>query len=310
MALLVCVTCAALSALSSWLALGGGVSRSPGAWGSLLLHALRRALGLLASTRLVDALVSRSSIRAIADDLRDKTSAHLALNTSEEAVAALVLTAGAGSVLGALACSSLVGAFVVLGLMAMAVAMRHTSRTRVRARELSASMPGVFRTLATAIGAGQTLVQAIEYVGIHERGPAGDGFVRTSLRLRCGMSVDDALSCLTEELDAPGIGLMATALSISQRTGSPLRDLFERSAQLVEQQGEFERMLAVRTAQVRLSVRVVCSLPPALVGLLSLISPDYRAGLATPTGLGCLALAASMDGIALLAIHRIMGSVL
>ena len=47
----------------------------------------------------------------------------------------------------------------------------------------------------------------------------------------------------------------------SHRTGSPLRDLLARSAALVERQGEFERELEVKTAQVRLSARIVCSLP-------------------------------------------------
>ena len=82
----------------------------------------------------------------------------------------------------------------------------------------------------------------------------------------------------------PGIGLLVTALVIAQRTGSPLRGLFQSSAQLVERQGEYERMLAVKTAQVRLSVRIVCLLPVLLVCVLSLISPDFQHGLATVPG--------------------------
>ena len=124
------------------------------------------------------------------------------------------------------------------------------------------------------------------------------------------MSVEAALDALASELDAPGVSLMATALAISQRTGSPLQALFTRMAVLVEQQGDFERLLGVRTAQVRMSVRVVCLLPPIMVCLLALLSPDYRAGLFTTAGMGCLLIAVSMDGLALLAIQRIMRGVL
>ena len=115
---------------------------------------------------------------------------------------------------------------------------------------------------------------------------------------------------LAHELDAPGVGLLTTALTIAQRTGSPLRGLFQNSAQLVERQGEYERMLSVKTAQVRLSVRIVCLLPLMLVCLLSLISVDFQHGLSTPTGMVSLVLATAMDGCALLVIRRLMRGVL
>jgi tight adherence protein B len=124
------------------------------------------------------------------------------------------------------------------------------------------------------------------------------------------MSVEAALEGLTHELEAPGVGLMVTALAISQRTGSPLRDLLRRTAGLVEQQREFERLLRVRTAQVRLSVRIVCVMPLAMVCLLSLISPDFRQGALSSAGMVCLLLAATMDALALLLIRKIMGGVL
>jgi len=212
--------------------------------------------------------------------------------------------------LGALLARSAVGAVVVLVALVAFMVQRDVSRQRRQAQDLTAQMPSVFRTLATAVASGHTLVQALDYVGLHEGAPAGPAFMRASLRLRSGMSVDEALGSLSAELDAPGVKLMATALAISQRTGSPLQALFSRMAQLVEQQGDFERLLNVRTAQVRMSIRVVCLLPPIMVCLLAFMSPDYREGICTPTGGTCLLVATCMDGLALLVIQRIMKGVL
>ncbi len=184
------------------------------------------------------------------------------------------------------------------------------ARERALARELAEEMPSVFRTMSVALGSGQTLSQAVAYVGSHEKGPAAHEFFLTSLRLQAGVSAEDALGLMAEELDAPGVDLMVTALLISQRTGSPLRDLFQRSARLVERQGEFERSLMVKTAQVRLSVRIVCTLPLIMIGVLSLISPDFQSGLATVPGIVSVALALVLDGVALLVIRRIMREVL
>lgn len=89
-----------------------------------------------------------------------------------------------------------------------------------------------------------------------------------------------------------------------------MRGLFLRSARLVERQGEFERLLSVKTAQARLSVRIVCALPVAMVVLLSLISPDFQSGLATPVGIASVFIALSLDGIALVIVRSLLRGVL
>ena len=207
--------------------------------------------------------------------------------------------------------SLLVGTDVGRGLALVGMCVsRDAARGRRLRREVLGAMPGIYRTLAVAMGSGQTLAQAVEYVGAHERGPASAAFARMSLRLRCGMGTEEAVEALSGELDVPGAELLATALVISHRTGSPLRDLLVRSARLAERQGEFERLLSVKTAQVRLSVRIVCLLPAIMVGVLTLLSPDFQRGLLTPAGIGCTCAAMALDGLALAIIRRMMRGVL
>lgn len=289
-------------------------SRRQGAGAALrrnrALERVRLGLGRLASLRLVAALLARPAWAHLAELVCGRVG-ELGLSPSTgEAGAAMVLAIALATVLAGLASRSPLGGIVVCGLCVIGVHVLEASRQRRRARRLAEEMPGVFRTLSIALGSGQTLSQAIDYVGSHERGLAAEGFARTALRLRCGIAPEDALERMADELDAPGIGLLVTALLISQRTGCPLRDLFQRSAKLVERQGEFERSLSVKTAQVRLSVRIVCVMPVVMIALLSLMSPDFQAGLATPAGAGSVVLALAMDATALLVIRRLMKGVL
>lgn len=271
---------------------------------------VRDVLGALSSLHLVAFLSARPAWRHLASTLAKRLVGKGLDLTVEEGVAALVV-GFAGAFLGAALLSrSVVGSSVVVGACIIGVHALESSRERRRANALAEEMPGIFRTLAIAIGSGQTLSQAIDYVGSHETGPAAEEFARTSLRLRCGISAEEALSLMVDELDAPGVGLLVTALLISQRTGSPLRDLFQRSARLVERQGEFERTLSVKTAQVRLSVRIVCLLPVLMIAILSLISPDFQKGLSTVAGAGSVLLALGMDAAALVIIRRLLKGVL
>lgn len=275
----------------------------------LVLAATRR-LERAGHGRVTVALLGLQDVRALARTAA-RAVARSGIELSEGAAlvallaAMLVATFGTSLLMGSL----VAGVAAALGLLGLALARGRARRRQLR-DEVLAAMPGIYRTLSVALGSGQTLSQAVSYVGAHERGPAAEVFGRMSLRLRCGMGIEEAVGLLAQELGAPGTELLAAALVISHRTGSPLRDLLMRSASLAERQGEFERLLGVKTAQVRLSVKIVCLLPALMLCLLAFISPDFQAGLLTPVGLGCVALAALLDGMALLLIRRMVREVL
>ena len=289
----------------------GVATRHAAGWGMRRAQLRGRHLAsAVGSSALVALLLGFSPWSSASDEVSVRLARRGTVVGREEACGALVLAGALASVFLCVLARSPLGGFVgILGCL-VGVPLWDASRRRARERALIDEMPEVFRTLAMALGSGETLTQAIEYVGVHERGYAARAFVNAALRLRCGSSTEEAMDALARELEAPGVGLLTTALVIAQRTGSPLRGLFQSSAQLVERQGEYERMLAVKTAQVRLSVRIVCLLPLVLVALLSLISQDFQSGVTTVPGLASLAVASLMDAGALLLIRSMMRGVL
>ena len=306
------VTAGALAGASCLVLLAPAEGRAQGPEGTLRVIALRARLLLqrLSRTWPVARAAEWRPVASLARDLLEREGARALGLGLEEACAALLCLLAVTSLLGGLLLASPVAGAVVGVLEVAAVLARESAGRRRERRETLSAMPGVYRTLAVALGSGQTLAQAVEYVGAHERGGAGAAFARASLRLRCGMGTEQVVDILADELEVPGARLLATALVISHRTGSPLADLLARSARLAERQGEFERLLAVKTAQVRLSVRIVCLLPAVMLALLALVSPDFQQGLLTPVGIGCVALAALLDLVALLLIRRMVSGVL
>lgn len=302
----------ALASISGLLLSGG----SPPSLGSVVRHL--PALGLRAQSvlreiggsPLIGALLALRPVRELSMTVSERVSPlGVALDERTSAATllagAMLLSVMGGILFGSPVASLIVAAGLVGGMFARDSSLRERER-----REILGAMPGVYRTLSVALGSGQTLSQAVAYVGAHEHGAVARVFARMSLRLRCGTPTEEAVGLLARELSVPGADLLATALVISHRTGSPLRDLLLRSASLAEQQREFERTLSVKTAQVRLSVRIVCLLPAVMMGFLGLMSPDFQAGLATPAGIGCVTVAAVLDGAALLIIGRLMRGVL
>lgn len=105
----------------------------------------------------------------------------------DQAQALLLLAVAACGVFSALLFWSIVAGVAAMLGVALALGVWEARARSVRSKELAQEMPAVFRTLSVAMGSGQTLAQAVEYVGTHERGPAAEPFGRLSLRLRCGL---------------------------------------------------------------------------------------------------------------------------
>lgn len=228
-----------------------------------------------------------------------------------ETLGALVVVLGApmAGLVGALLSFSLAGALVLFCGYVMALPFCVKTLDQRFEAQISHEMPLVFRMLASSLGSGKTLAQSLEYVGLHEDGHIAREFEHAALELRFGESSQSALNGLAQRLDTVGVRLLVATLSISQRTGSPLDAMLSRCAHMVEQQEGLERTLSVKTAQVRLSVKIVCCMPLVMLTALSLISPDFQRGLLTPTGITCVAIALAMDALALVIIRRLMKGV-
>lgn len=303
---------ATLFGLAGLLASGGAMPSLVGAGRRLPLlgSRARAALRWVGGWRVIGMLLDVRCVRELSESLSERLSDGGVSLDRRSSAAALVVGASAASLLGGIFFGSPIAVLAVAAGLVGAMLARDSSARQRERREALGAMPGIYRTLSVALGSGQTLSQAVAYVGAHEHGKVARVFARMSLRLRCGASTEEAVDLLARELSVPGAGLLATALVISHRTGSPLRDLLLRSAALAERQEEFERTLGVKTAQVRLSVRIVCLLPVVMMGLLALMSPDFQAGLATPVGIGCVTVASVLDAIALVVIRRLMRGVL
>lgn len=245
-------------------------------------------------------------VAAFSGRLRDALAA-LGLELTRRACVALLVAALTLSMLLCMLLSwSTLGLPVGAAAVAAAAFMLVGRRERAVRGDAAEQMPEVLRSLSAALGAGKSLPQAIEHVGVNLGEPMGSEFLRASFEIKAGRTVEEAVGDLCLRVEAPGIALIGTALQISQRTGSSLNDLFARASRMVSDTVGLRRELMVKTSQVRLSSKIVSAMPVVLVGVLVLLSADYRAGLALPAGRLCLCVAALLDVTALGLVQRLM----
>lgn len=175
--------------------------------------------------------------------------------------------------------------------------------------ELVKEVPQIFRMLSGSLSSGQTLTQAISYVGKRGKGRIAKAFASAALSINCGENPFVALDNIALSFQIPSLTLLSCVLQISQRTGAPLAHLLENGAQMVEDESNLKQLLSTKTAQVRFSAQVVMILPVLLVLFLTLISPDFRSGVMSVIGIVSICIAVVLDGIAFISMKKIMASV-
>lgn len=181
--------------------------------------------------------------------------------------------------------------------------------SRKKRERLEGAMVEAFGALASSMASGLSLAQAMRYVGSHAQEPVRTEFLRAEAQVACGAGMTVALDELVERLHAPGLDFVTLALKVSRRTGAPLSDVLGEAARLVRERVELRRKLDVRTAQVRMSARLVAGMPVAMVAFLALASSDFREGIATVPGAASIAVALLLDGIAWSIIKVVMRSI-
>lgn len=173
-------------------------------------------------------------------------------------------------------------------------------------RRRRAAMPEVFRSFSVALSSGKSLSQAVRYVA--EKCPVvlQEQFSKASYLVEMGSPLDDVLADITHDKKLPGGELLGFALTVSKQTGCPLSSLFEQASQSVEKSHDLERELFVKTSQARLSAKIVAGLPLALLIGITLLSADFRSGLATPLGMGCALVGITIDFVGLIIVRTLL----
>lgn len=307
MEIVVPVLVGALAATSAAVACAGegpGASRRTGSVLDVFQGVVEVAAGYMPSW-LVEALARIGAARAWADML-PLGRLKIAVDTDGERAALLMLSSAlAALVLAAVSCSPLGALIGAVAPVAAGAARSYTDRRR-ESRDVEEAMPEAFAALSMSLGSGHSLAQGMRFVGTHAGEPVRTEFTRVAAAIDCGVPAADALDDLLCRIDAPGLGLVALALKVSQRTGAPLAELLAEASAMVGDRIELKRHLDVKTSQARMSAHMVAAMPVAMVAVLSLLSADFRRGLATPAGAASVVLALALNAVALAVIRRIM----
>lgn len=171
-----------------------------------------------------------------------------------------------------------------------------------RMAEMEAELPEVLRLLCTALESGSSLLMALRYAAGNCDEPLRSELKQTVWDIEAGQSFDEAIEGLRKRTDSAEFAYLSVAMEIQHRSGGSLTEILTTVAAMLKQSAELKEELRTKTAQGRLSSRIVALMPFALLAIFSIFSPGYLAGFfGSPLGIFLFAFALLLEaaGVAL-----------
>jgi tight adherence protein B len=197
----------------------------------------------------------------------------------------------------------------VLGGIAAAVVpglyIRRTAAKRLALFE--EQFPEAIELLARSLRAGHALTTGLQMVADEAPNPVGGEFRTLFEQQNYGMSLPDALRAFAARVPVLDARFFVTAVLTQRETGGNLSEVLDNLASVIRERFRVKRQVRVMSAHGRITGWVLGALPPAVAGILLLISPTHiRLLVDDPLGLDMMMAAIGLQVIGVLCINRIV----
>jgi tight adherence protein B len=160
-----------------------------------------------------------------------------------------------------------------------------SKRARKRREQLADQLAPALQLVVGHLRIGRNVMSAIAEVADDTPAPLGDILREVVSEVRLGAAVDEVLQAVADRENDRHLGVVASAIGLQSRHGGSLVEILETVVETIEEEDRLRRDIRSLTADGRLSATVLLAMPPAMLVIVSLLSPGYTAPLwEHPTG--------------------------
>jgi tight adherence protein B len=144
-----------------------------------------------------------------------------------------------------------------------------------RFEKIEELFPDAIDTLARAVRAGHAFTTALEMISTEIPEPLASEFRQLFEEQKFGMPVRDALMNLTERVPLVDVKFFVTAVMIQRETGGNIAEILGNLSYVIRERFKIQRQVRVHTAQGRLTMALLMGMPPTVVAILAVFSPEF-----------------------------------
>jgi tight adherence protein B len=162
---------------------------------------------------------------------------------------------------------------LLLGFALPPILLRRMARRR--SKKFEEQLPDVLMLVATSLGSGFSLLQALDAVAKDAAEPAAKEFSRALAEARIGTDVSDALDHMAVRMDSENMRWTTMAIRIQREVGGNLAETLRTTAATLRERGMLRRQVRALSAEGRLSAYILVGLPVLLFVYSYFVNYDY-----------------------------------
>jgi tight adherence protein B len=148
-------------------------------------------------------------------------------------------------------------------------------RGEMMAQRFMKQMPDALDTIIRGIRSGLPVIECIGTVGEEYDDPLGGHFRTIAERVQLGESLDSALWRVARVVNRPEMDFLAVCISIQIETGGSLAEALGNLSDLLRERQRMKLKIKAISSEAKASALIIGALPFAMLGLLTMMSPDY-----------------------------------
>ena len=167
--------------------------------------------------------------------------------------------------------------------------------------------PEAIELLARSLRAGHAFPTGMMMVADEMSDPIGGEFKLLYDRQNFGMPLPEALRGMAERVPILDARFFVTAVLTQRETGGNLSEVLDNLATVIRDRFKVKRQVRVVTAHGRITGWILSGMPPALAGVLCLVSPEHmKLLISDPLGLKMIAVALFLQVLGTLVIRKLV----
>ena len=186
--------------------------------------------------------------------------------------------------------------FAGLGLVVPRWAISYLRARRLR--RINQQLGEALTLVSNALRSGLSLQQGVELVVEEMEAPISEEFATVVKETKLGLPFDEALQNLSERVPTPDLDMVVTAIVTIRETGANLAEVFDVIAHTVRERKKVEGKIQAMTAEGMTQGMMMCAVPPVLIITFYFLDPTLVAPLFnTILGILMLVIIAVMDAM-------------
>jgi tight adherence protein B len=176
-----------------------------------------------------------------------------------------------------------------------------------RERKFTHDFAGAIDVIVRSVKSGLPSHDALKVVASEFADPVGGEFKRLTEGLKLGLTLDEALKRMYESMPTAEVGFFGIVMTIQSKSGGNLSEALSNLATVLRDRKRLIGKIKAMSSEAKASAMIIGSLPPVVMGIVYLTTPNYITLLFTEK-LGNLLLAgcATWMGIGILVMKKMI----